>query len=124
MSEIGKILFAPIPQNTRRPNADPFLRKNQIWFQKSLPPAISAQRTSTKPKNNLEQMTLNLLNPSHIDRNQLSPLYYKQNLAALQGKLHRASNQLPQSASIITLLDNETSLINNFNQIRLNAVAC
>ncbi len=124
MASIKNITTPQIAPRRVQEQADPFLRKNQVWFQKSLPPALSAQRTTKKSKNNLEQMALNLLNPNPMDRQQLAPAHYKQNLLALQNKLQRLGNQLPQTATIMTLLHNETNLISAFNQARLTSVAC
>jgi phage FluMu gp28-like protein len=107
-----------------QPLADPFMRKNQIWFQKSLPPAIERQHKKDKPKNNLEQMALHILNPKHIDRRQLSPNNYRQRLSTLQNQLHRSSNQLPQSKAIMDLIHKERELITLFNDNRLTAVPC
>lgn len=121
---MNSVNLTPISQLRLSQVADPFMRKNQIWFQKSLPPAIESQQTFKKSKNHLEQMALNLLNPKHIDRTQLSPNHYKNRLNALQDQLHRTSNQLPQGNAVLTLLHQESELINLFNDNRLTSVPC
>lgn len=104
--------------------ADPFMRKNQVWFQKSLPPAIEAQHKKQKSAKHTEQMTLNLLNPKHIDRSQLSPAHYKQRLGALEKILQRADNQFSHAPAVKALLQKEKALIALFNDSRLSAVPC
>lgn len=103
---------------------DPFLRKNQIWFQKVLPPAINRTKLIQKKPTHIEQIALQLFNPKHIQRSQLSPTNYRIRLNQLQQKLHRFGNQIPVAANITTLLQNEISLIDSFNNNRRENVPC
>lgn len=109
--------------NAQRIN-DPFLRKNQVWFQKILPPAIERTKITQQKSNHIEQIALKIFNPKHIERSQLAPANYRLRLSQLQQKILRLSNQLPIANNIATLLQNEISLIESFNDNRRESVPC
>ena len=105
---------------------DPFLRKNPIWFQKTLPPSIG-QIKRDQPSHmahHLDQIALSLLNPHDIERKQFAPAQYHSRLKDLREKMTALDNQIPQTKRVAALLQNESSLSDLFYDQQLSAVPC
>ena len=115
MAAIANIKSTSIPSQLKRIDEDPFLRKNQVWFQKTLPPTIAPQKNHIKNPRHLDHLAQNLLNPiSHMERAKFAPSPYLGQLKRIVGKIRTMDNQIHQARAIANQIQNEITMREEF----------